>query len=137
MKKLYLIAAALANVAYADLPQGNTISSSGGRYAMGQLSGARLDQFMLDTATGRIWQVTCMKPGIDGVCNHLALQQVVYLDANANETAFPPEVPKGYVKKSTTQEFEELARSTNSPKKSNLNNTVDIKKAIQSVETKN
>jgi hypothetical protein len=36
------------------------LSSSNGRYVFGQISEFRKDQFMLDTQTGRLWQIVQM-----------------------------------------------------------------------------
>lgn len=38
---------------------GKILSSSLGRYVFGQVSPFRADQFMLDTQTGRLWEITC------------------------------------------------------------------------------
>lgn len=35
----------------------SVLSSPGGRYVFGQISQARRDQYMLDTQTGRLWQI--------------------------------------------------------------------------------
>jgi hypothetical protein len=35
------------------------LSSSPGRYVFGQVSDFRVDQFMLDTQTGRLWMMNC------------------------------------------------------------------------------
>lgn len=34
------------------------LSAPGGRYVFGQISSMRADQYMLDTQTGRLWQIT-------------------------------------------------------------------------------
>jgi hypothetical protein len=56
----------VAVVAYAALgawgqsaprESGTVLSSQGGRYVFGQISPARRDQYMLDTQTGRLWQI--------------------------------------------------------------------------------
>lgn len=39
------------------LPQQKILSSQQGRYVFGQISEFRKDQFLLDTFTGRLWQV--------------------------------------------------------------------------------
>lgn len=43
-------------------PQQKILSSSGGRFVFGQISDFRRDQFMLDTQTGRLWQITVRTP---------------------------------------------------------------------------
>lgn len=48
-------------------PQQKTISSQGGRFVFGQVSDFRSDQYMLDTQTGRLWQIVLRQPtGPDG-----------------------------------------------------------------------
>jgi len=37
------------------------LQADGGRYVFGQLSDFRADQFMLDTKTGRLWQIVLVK----------------------------------------------------------------------------
>ena len=38
-------------------PQHGVLSSKNGRFVFGQISDSSKDQFMLDTATGRLWQI--------------------------------------------------------------------------------
>lgn len=38
-----------------------TLSAPGGRFVFGQISSYRRDQFMLDTQTGRLWQMVCSR----------------------------------------------------------------------------
>jgi len=45
---------------------GTVLSAPGGRYVFGQVSSGRIDQYMLDTQTGRIWQLQCAKKAADG-----------------------------------------------------------------------
>jgi hypothetical protein len=40
---------------------GNTKSDEQGRFVFKQISDNRRDQFMIDTATGRLWNVVCKK----------------------------------------------------------------------------
>ena len=42
-------------------PQNKVLSSENGRYVFGQISSYRSDQYMLDTATGRLWQIVVDK----------------------------------------------------------------------------
>jgi len=44
------------------IPQQKMLSSSGGRFVFGQISDFRRDQYMLDTQTGRLWQIAMRKP---------------------------------------------------------------------------
>ena len=38
-------------------PRYQVLSSEGGRYTFGQVSGSDKDKFMLDTLTGRLWRI--------------------------------------------------------------------------------
>lgn len=42
-------------------PQQKVLASSNGRYVFGQVSEYRRDQYMLDTQTGRLWQIVLRK----------------------------------------------------------------------------
>lgn len=42
-------------------PQQKVLSNSSGRYVFGQISEYRRDQYMLDTQTGRLWQIVTRK----------------------------------------------------------------------------
>ena len=42
-------------------PQQKVLSSPNGRYVFGQISDFRRDQYMLDTQTGRLWQIVLRK----------------------------------------------------------------------------
>ena len=53
--------AALAEPVEVKPPQQKTLASPGGRFVFGQISDYRRDQYMLDTATGRLWQKVCAK----------------------------------------------------------------------------
>jgi len=75
----------------------DVLSQSGGRYVFGQISEARRDQFMLDTATGRVWQITCMESneklaGMDK-CVWTALTPVLYRHGESTYNVLPPPVP--------------------------------------------
>lgn len=62
MRHLILIALSVActNSWAADAVT-KQLSSENGRYAFGQISETRKDQFMLDTKTGRLWNVVLQK----------------------------------------------------------------------------
>lgn len=48
-------------------PQQKTLSAQNGRYVFGQISEYRRDQYMLDTQTGRLWQIVTRTPkNVDG-----------------------------------------------------------------------
>jgi len=40
------------------------LAAPGGRFVFGQISSARADQYMLDTATGRLWEMVQSKDGV-------------------------------------------------------------------------
>ncbi|HUT69496.1 MAG TPA: hypothetical protein VMW89_02365 [Desulfatiglandales bacterium] len=72
------------------------LSSMQGRYVFGQISDSGQDQFMLDTATGRLWRLT--KRSDIGVC----LSTVPYRSAEGECSALPENAPvseAGEVKK--------------------------------------
>ena len=60
---LSLMAAATSSLA-TDVP-GSALSAPGGRFVYGQVSSARSDQYLLDTQTGRLWQMQCAKKGAE------------------------------------------------------------------------
>jgi hypothetical protein len=49
----------------ADTP-GTALSAPGGRFVFGQISSGRVDQYLLDTQTGKVWQMQCAKKAADG-----------------------------------------------------------------------
>ena len=57
----FCVSSAIAEPVEVKLPQQKTLSSSGGRFAFGQISDFRRDQYMIDTLTGRLWQKVCAK----------------------------------------------------------------------------
>jgi hypothetical protein len=63
------------------------LSSTQGRFVFGQISDSGNDQFMLDTATGRLWRLT--KRTDIGVC----LSSVPYRSAEGECSAFPEGTP--------------------------------------------
>lgn len=63
------------------------LTNGRGRYVFGQISGFARHQFMLDTQTGRLWQVVSA-----GKNKPLSLQAVEYLNEAKNE-AFAPDTP--------------------------------------------
>ena len=63
------------------------LSSMHGRYVFGQISDSTQDQFMLDTATGRLWRLT--KRSDIGVC----LSTVPYRSAEGECSPLPESVP--------------------------------------------
>ena len=75
-----------------DVP-GSVLTASGGRYVLGQLSKFRMDQYLLDTQTGRMWQLTCLKDGGGGLCEQGALMPVQYVSTPDGYTVTPPPAP--------------------------------------------
>lgn len=68
MSHFKVIALALALLsATCHAEPGTVLATAGGRYVFGQISSARLDQYMLDTQTGKVWQVQCAKKSADGL----------------------------------------------------------------------
>jgi hypothetical protein len=61
MKRFLVTAVAFVTLAAWGQPSqrepGSVLSSQGGRYVFGQISPMRRDQYMLDTQTGRLWQI--------------------------------------------------------------------------------
>lgn len=75
---------------------GSVLASPGGRYVFGQISPARRDQYMLDTQTGRLWQIvqTTYKKedGTDGTFE--MLQTISYDQKGIFTTPQPIGAPK-------------------------------------------
>jgi hypothetical protein len=63
------------------------LSTENGRYVFGQISDFRQDQFMLDTETGRLWQMVVDKE------SSKKLQPVPFIQILGNE-AYIPDAPK-------------------------------------------
>lgn len=45
-------------IAQSDDIHPTVLSAAGGRYVFGQVNSLRADQYLLDTKTGRMWQIT-------------------------------------------------------------------------------
>ncbi|MBW1782992.1 MAG: hypothetical protein JRL30_19900 [Deltaproteobacteria bacterium] len=71
----------------AEQPKYEILSSPKGRFVFGQISASSKDQFMLDTATGRLWRV-----GESGKVG-IFLKAVPYLDTDGKCTFLPDKVP--------------------------------------------
>jgi hypothetical protein len=72
----------------AEQPEYKVLSSPNGRFVFGQISASSKDQFMLDTATGRLWRM-----GESGKVG-IFLKAVPYLDAEGGCTLLPDRIPK-------------------------------------------
>lgn len=69
-------------------PQQKMLSTPSGRFVFGQISDMRADQFMLDTQTGRLWQVIVWNDA-DGKASK-QLTAVPYSDIKGNNLTFVP-----------------------------------------------
>jgi hypothetical protein len=67
-------------------PEYEILCSATGRYVFGQISGSSKDQFMLDTLTGRLWQIA--ESGEVGIY----LRMVPYRDAEGVCSPLPESV---------------------------------------------
>jgi hypothetical protein len=84
----FRIRAAVASAAIASAgaaqaqssPSFQPLVAPAGRYVLGQIDPARADQFLLDTQTGRVWQLACLEPG-EGMnpCKRMILQPVLIM----------------------------------------------------------
>ena len=75
-------------------PEHKTLSSDNGRFVFGQISGSSKDQFMLDTATGRLWRI-----GESGKL-WTFLKSIPYRNAKGECTILPEEISDAARKKS-------------------------------------
>ncbi len=66
--------------------QKQVLSSPRGRFVFGQISDSSKDQFMLDTATGRLWRIA--ERGDIG----LYLSSVLYCNAEGKYTVLPEKI---------------------------------------------
>ena len=74
-------------------PQYGVLSAPNGRFVFGQISSSSKDQFMLDTATGRLWRM-----GESGKVGTF-LKAIPYLDAEGESTFLPNSAPDSGQKK--------------------------------------
>lgn len=84
---LVLFTAALSIPAFAqqvDTSPCSVLASAGQRYVFGQVSAFRRDQYLLDTKTGRLWQVVQAEDG------SARLQSVPYTILNGKMTLAAP-----------------------------------------------
>lgn len=88
-KALMFVAILLPLSASAQLtssPSGSVLSAPGGRYVFGQVSEYQRDKFLLDTQTGRLWQMVCAMSDKDapGKCKLFAMEPVTFTDSSGN-----------------------------------------------------
>lgn len=64
----------------------NILSSENGRYVFGQVSEYRADQFLLDTKTGRLWQIKL----VDSASTNIkVLEQIPFILLNGSRSLVP------------------------------------------------
>jgi len=86
---LYLFkGVALAQPVKVVPPQNKILESSGGRYVFGQISKYRRDQYMLDTKTGRLWNIA------ENDKKQSWLQIVPYGNVNGRMSVIPGDIKK-------------------------------------------
>jgi hypothetical protein len=87
--KIILLSAFLFSLvpagALAQQIQPAVLSAPGGRYVLGQISSARADQNLLDTQSGRVWQVVVDTNNAD------ILQEVPYKSVDGSLSLLPPD----------------------------------------------
>lgn len=70
-----------------------SLSSENGRYVFGQVSDYRRDQFMLDTKTGRLWEIVVLStknPDGSQKSEYKLLQEVFYVDRSSGNESNEP-----------------------------------------------
>jgi hypothetical protein len=71
------VAAQAQNATKVVPPQQKVLSSENGRYVFGQISEKHEDQYVLDTATGRVWRKVIATVTKDGEPNEVEVFQPV------------------------------------------------------------
>jgi hypothetical protein len=67
-------------------PQQGIFSDAQGRFVLKQISDFRRDQYMIDTATGRLWVLSCEKEVKDNSdCGNMLLVPVSYVTLDGGE----------------------------------------------------
>lgn len=83
-------------------PSFQPLASPTGRYVLGQIDPARADQYLLDTQTGRVWQLACAEAGeTPGSCKQTILQPVMILQSFVSHelSPYPPQPTQPPTKK--------------------------------------
>lgn len=78
-------------------PPGSVLSAAGGRYVFGQTSEYQKNTYMLDTHTGRLWQVACSQVDKDNSlrCLLTVMMPIPFVDSRGELTGtFPPTMGK-------------------------------------------
>ena len=89
--KIFIMSILLCGIIYAEEPttvSGKILSAQDGRYVFGQVSSFRLDRFMLDTKTGRLWQIVMNKDST------ICLQIVPYQSYDLKNDKYTPVLHK-------------------------------------------
>lgn len=82
MKFIISICLLFGVITYSHAQGSNVLSSTNGRYVFGQISEMARDQYMLDTKTGRLWQVVVDKDK-NHVLQPIGIQNITW-DKNGN-----------------------------------------------------
>jgi hypothetical protein len=88
MKKLLLLLLIIAvtdSIAQLKENKNKNLSSENGRFVFGQISEYRRDQYLLDTQTGRIWQI------VADSSKNVSLQQILFESIDGSKTLLPEE----------------------------------------------
>jgi len=79
-----------ADPAKVAIPQQKVLSSSNGRYVFGQVSDYRRDQYMVDTQTGRLWQIVVRPDESNTSGDGIKILQVIpYVNIGGEITVTP------------------------------------------------
>lgn len=94
MKRVATLALAIISSAASAQPAADAIgqlSAAGGRYVFGQISAMRRDQYLLDTQTGRVWQLVCAEKDKNdsSKCNLTAFDAMVFFDHTGKPSPSP------------------------------------------------
>lgn len=97
-------------------PQQKVLATPSGRYVFGQISDFRRDQFLLDTQTGRLWQVV-----VDDKENK-KLQPVLFIQILGDEAYIPDphqeaEGHRNLVRRKTAEDLKKILEDEQSKKK--------------------
>lgn len=88
-----------------DILSAGVLSSGNGRYVLGQISEFRADRFLLDTETGRVWQIVRTED------NNTVFSRVPFDDSFGIKYSYMPEDTAGakqledIINKSRVQEY--------------------------------
>lgn len=99
----------LAGPVFAQDKPSSILAAAGGRYVFGQISSMRADQYLLDTQTGRVWQLVTDKDG------KLNLQPVPYISMVGQLHLEPPTALREGAE--IDAKLKEMRSATNAPAK--------------------